>query len=92
MTQQLALSQRLFQCGLLVMLGTGILSATVWTDGGAALQIMMVGGAGLTIAARIWQGRLRRLIHRSRTCPGLGGYPLERLTRARTSNRSRSAA
>ena len=92
MAQQLALSQRLFQLGLLVMLGTGILSATVWTDGGVTPPIMMVGGAVLTIAARIWQGRLRRLIHRSRTCPGLGGYPLERLTRTQASNRSRSAA
>lgn len=92
MAQQLALSQRLFQLGLLIMLGIGIMSTTVWTDGGAAPKIMMACGAALTVAARLWQGHLRQLIHRSRTCPGLGGYPLERLARTRTPNRTHSAA
>ncbi len=92
MAQQLALSQRLFQLGLLVMLGTGILSTTIWTNGGATPKIVMAGGAILAIAARLWQGHLRRLIHRAKTCPGLGGYPLENLTRSHPSGRSRSAA
>ncbi len=92
MAQHLALSQRLFQLGLLVMLGTGILSTTIWTDGGVAPKIVMAGGAILAAAARLWQGHLRRLIHRAKTCPGLGGYPLEKLARTQTSGRSRSAA
>lgn len=92
MAQQLALCQRLFQLGLLVVLGTGILSTTIWPSGGATSKVVMAGGAMLAVAARLWQGHLRRLIHRAKTCPGLGGYPLEKLTRSQSSGRSRSAA
>ena len=91
MQQQFSLSRRAFFAGLLLMLGTGILSATIWTGGGYAMPLLMLTGALVALGARLWHHRLRRAARQGNTMPDLGGYPLDLLRDPRFTSRGRVA-
>ena len=75
MRQRLALTHPTFYFGLLVMLGTGILSATIRPAGGLALLIALLSGAFIALGARLWHRRLRRSIRREDPFLHRDGYP-----------------
>lgn len=79
MHTRLTLSHGVFYLGLLLMLGTGIMSAAVWPGGGYGISALTLAGAGIALGARLWHRRLHRAARQDRTLVDLGGYPIDLL-------------
>jgi len=62
--QRLTLSRQIFYCGLALMLGAGVLSATVVTGDGAIVMLVVLTGAGLALIGRLWHQWLLRSARR----------------------------
>ncbi len=90
MQQRVALSNQVFFLGLGVMLATGILSARFFSGSHAAVTGLMLAGAVIALAARLWYHHLRRTARRIDGFSDLGGYPSHLLRDQRFISRRRT--
>lgn len=63
MQEQLSHSQQVFYFGLVLMLGTGVLSATLWPAAGVGTIIGVAAGASLALGGRVWHRQVLRSAH-----------------------------
>ncbi|MBP7937870.1 MAG: hypothetical protein KA354_24790 [Phycisphaerae bacterium] len=63
MQERLSQSQQIFYIGLALMLGTGVLSATLWPAAGIGTIIGVAAGAALALAGRLWHRQVLRSAH-----------------------------
>ena len=89
--QRLTLSQRMFHIGLLLMLITGILSTTIPAQDNLLVPGLILTGALMALAARIWRHYIHRAARQQDNMIDLGGYPLELLRDPRFSSHRRTA-
>jgi len=78
--QKITLSQRIFYLGLLIMLVTGIISTTIIAANNPLVPALIITGAILALAARIWSRRIHKATRKNDNLVDLGGYPIDLLT------------
>ncbi|MHC4443893.1 MAG: hypothetical protein ACYTF1_11000 [Planctomycetota bacterium] len=90
--KRITLSHRIFYIGLLIMLAASILSTTIPAQNNLLIPLLILTGALISLAARIWRIRIHRAARQQDTMVDIGGYPLELINDPHFTTRRRPAA